>query len=529
MALTTGVWQAATARISDSSENGSRSSIDPPPRAMIITSTARSASSRRSASVTSPTAYGPCTAAFSTRNRTAGHRRAALRRTSRSAADSRPQMRPTTPGRNGNGRFLAAAKSPSAASDCRSRSSRASSSPIPTARTSMAVRAKAPRLMLKSGFAQTTTRAPSAGAGSLASSTARGHTTRTDTAATGSRKVRKTTAPRRVSSAIWPSTQILPSRPSHSPTSRSTVRTGTGDSAEFASAMTACPAGPPARRRSGLAALDLGNTALEHGQHRGPGRVGALIIDQGAQLSHVETAHAGPQRRHRQLVIAGNRQVTGRRGGGRGLGGAGSRCRGGGRRGSGGGLGGAGSRCGGGGRRGSGGGLGGCACRCRVSGRRGSGGGLGGAGSRCRGGGRGGGGGGLGGAGSSGRGGGRGRGGGGLGGAGSRCRGGGRRGSGGGLGGAGSGWGTGRRGGGRGRRGGGGRRVRPVGRPVPDPVRDEQNLADPGEHGPQRVCRGLLHAFGDLRDAHIDPSSCKRAAAAGHHGSPAARRASPRG
>jgi ferredoxin len=75
------------------------------------------------------------------------------------------------------------------------------------------------------------------------------------------------------------------------------------------------------------------------------------------------------------------------------------------------------------------------------------------------------------------------------------------------LGRAGSGRGSGLRGGCRGRRGSRGRRARPVDRPVPDPVRDEQNLADPGEHGPQRLCRGLLHAFGDLRDAHIDPSS----------------------
>ncbi|HLQ55803.1 MAG TPA: hypothetical protein VK162_16230 [Streptosporangiaceae bacterium] len=50
-------------------------------------------------------------------------------------------------------------------------------------------------------------------------------------------------------------------------------------------------------------------------------------------------------------------------------------------------------------------------------------------------------------------------------------------------------------------------RAIPVGDPAPDSVRDEQNLADPGEHSPQRMCRSFFHAFGDLRDTHIDPSS----------------------
>ena len=95
----------------------------------------------------------------------------------------------------------------------------------------MALREKEPRAVLKSGFAQMTTRAPSAGAGSVASKTVRGQTTRTDTAATGSRSVRYTALPRLLSSAICPSTQMRPRRPIQSPTSRSTVRTGTGDEA----------------------------------------------------------------------------------------------------------------------------------------------------------------------------------------------------------------------------------------------------------------------------------------------------------
>ena len=93
--------------------------------------------------------------------------------------------------------------------------------------------------MLKSGFAQTRTRAPSPGGGSVASSTARGQMTRTDTAATGSRRVRNTVPPRLVSSAICPSTQTRPSRLIHSPVSRRMVRTGTGASAEVSRPMSA--------------------------------------------------------------------------------------------------------------------------------------------------------------------------------------------------------------------------------------------------------------------------------------------------
>ena len=203
----------------------------------------------------SATACAPCTATCMTRNRTAGHRRAAFLSTSRSAAESRPQISPTTPGRKGSGRFRSGAKSPSAASDRRSLSSRASRSPIPTVLISIAVSENEPLAVLKSGRAQMTTRAPSAGAGSLASKTVRLHTTRAETAATGSRRVRNTVLPRRFSSAIWPSTQIRPRRPTQSPTSRSTVRTGTGDSGVVSSGMAAGQASPLsslAMRRSNI-------------------------------------------------------------------------------------------------------------------------------------------------------------------------------------------------------------------------------------------------------------------------------------
>ena len=135
----------------------------PPPLAITITSTSGSASSFRSASMTSPAAYGPWTADCSIRNRTAGQRRCAFCTTSRSAADSRPHTSPMTPGRKGSARFRSAEKRPSAASCLRSLSSRASSSPMPTARISSAVSANEPLVALKSGLTNITTRAPSLG------------------------------------------------------------------------------------------------------------------------------------------------------------------------------------------------------------------------------------------------------------------------------------------------------------------------------------------------------------------------------
>src|ERR1017187_8503052 len=330
MALTTGVWQAATARTSDSSEKGSRSSIDPPPRVMMMTSTAGSASRRCRLSMTSATAYPPWTATCSTRNRTAGQRRAALRRTSRSAAESRPQIKPISPGRNGSGRLRSAAKRPSAARVRRSRSSRASSSPTPTARISTAERENDPLLALKSGLAQTRTRAPSAGGGSDASSTVRAQITLTDTAATGSRRVRYAVPPRLVSSAICPSTQIRPRRPIQSPTRRMTVRTGTGESAEVSRAMVTgyrltngwrlagwgaagwrLEAGWLAVGRHSAGVLGkLGQAALEHGDHGRPGLGGPLIFEQGGDLGNAENPQPGAERGDGELVVVGQWQPT---------------------------------------------------------------------------------------------------------------------------------------------------------------------------------------------------------------------------
>src|SRR5215469_13295920 len=153
--------------------------------------------------------------------------------------------------------------------------------------------------MLKSGLAHTTTRAPSPGTGSAASSTERAQITRTETAATGSRKVMNAVLPRLVSSAIWPSTQTRPSRPTQSPTRRSTVRTGTGDSGAVCRGMaTRVPLGGT------LGSGDLCQAPLEHGDHVVPVGVSFLIGQQGPDRRGVEHAHSGPQRREREIVVA---------------------------------------------------------------------------------------------------------------------------------------------------------------------------------------------------------------------------------
>ena len=115
MALTTGVTAAATARISSSLLNGRRSSSAPPPRAMTMTSTSGRESSSRSARMIWATAVLPWTATSRISNSTAGHRSAALRRTSFLASESRPVIRPIRWGSSGRGFFRESANRPSAA------------------------------------------------------------------------------------------------------------------------------------------------------------------------------------------------------------------------------------------------------------------------------------------------------------------------------------------------------------------------------------------------------------------------------
>ena len=152
MALTTGVRAAATARIRDSSLKARRSSKEPPPRAITMTSTSAMASSSRSAWVTARTAPEPWTATSRTSKSTAGQRRDALRMTSFSASELRPVTRPTRRGSRGRGFFRAASKSPSSARARRSRSSRSSRSPRPTGRMPRPSMDSRPVLAQKSGL-----------------------------------------------------------------------------------------------------------------------------------------------------------------------------------------------------------------------------------------------------------------------------------------------------------------------------------------------------------------------------------------
>lgn len=101
MAETSGVLQAAAARTTPSSENPMRSSKAPPPRATMMTSTSGSASSWRIAAMMSGGHCAPCTCAWSTVKRTAGHRRFTLVITSPSARACGAQIRPMHRGNSG--------------------------------------------------------------------------------------------------------------------------------------------------------------------------------------------------------------------------------------------------------------------------------------------------------------------------------------------------------------------------------------------------------------------------------------------
>jgi hypothetical protein len=248
IAETIGVSAPATRRVSCSSEKGSRSSSEPPPREMMMTSTSSRASSSFSAAETSRTAFVPCTATSRISNCTAGQRRRALTTTSRSAADSRPQISPTTRGRKGSGFFRAAANRPSAASTRLSCSSRASSSPSPTGRMSSASSWRLPRLVQKLGLACTTTRAPGTGSTGRARSTCSRTGTEKDMSTSMSRRVMKLRpAPgRRFSCTISPSTHSGDIRATYSPTFTDSCRSGHGFSAVVCAAVAASGGRAPA-------------------------------------------------------------------------------------------------------------------------------------------------------------------------------------------------------------------------------------------------------------------------------------------
>ena len=89
-----GVWAAAAARTTPSSENPIRSSKAPPPRATMITSTSGSASICAIALITSEGHCSPCTCTCVTLKSTTGQRNLTLVMTSPSARACGAQIRP---------------------------------------------------------------------------------------------------------------------------------------------------------------------------------------------------------------------------------------------------------------------------------------------------------------------------------------------------------------------------------------------------------------------------------------------------
>ncbi|CAB4839181.1 unannotated protein [freshwater metagenome] len=153
MALTIGVVHDAAKRTKPSSLNGSKSSKDPPPRVMTITSISGSASSSRSAADTSVTAAAPWTVTSRISKTTLGQRRLAFSTTSFSASVFRPQISPTFFGRSGSSTLRSKSKRPSAASSDLSASRRANNSPTPTCRISRADKVSEPFFVYQDGFA----------------------------------------------------------------------------------------------------------------------------------------------------------------------------------------------------------------------------------------------------------------------------------------------------------------------------------------------------------------------------------------
>ena len=190
MAETTGVRASETARTMASLEKGSRSSMLPPPRAMTMTSICGSSSSSARFLITPGTASGPCTAQLRISNCAAGHRRCTLRTTSFCASESRPVMRPMRFGRNGRRSFRLGSKRPSAANCFFRRSSRASSSPSPTARMSLARIVSRPVFAQKSALRLATTWLPSVSGAPVRSRTFLQICTGSDISTSESRSVR---------------------------------------------------------------------------------------------------------------------------------------------------------------------------------------------------------------------------------------------------------------------------------------------------------------------------------------------------
>ena len=123
----------------------------------MITSTFGFASSSASAALTSETAAAFATATSRISNCTLGQRRLAFSTTSLPASLFRPQINPTTLGRNGSGFLRSKSNSPSAANKFFNASRRAINSPTPTWRISEILNESEPFFVHQVGFERITT------------------------------------------------------------------------------------------------------------------------------------------------------------------------------------------------------------------------------------------------------------------------------------------------------------------------------------------------------------------------------------
>ena len=115
-ALITGISDAATARTTASSENGNRSSKEPPPRPMIISSPSLYRLAVSSCRTSAGAASAPCTGAGSTITLTVLFLRDNTVRMSRRAAPVGLVITAIRSGKNGSGRLRAWSNRPSCAS-----------------------------------------------------------------------------------------------------------------------------------------------------------------------------------------------------------------------------------------------------------------------------------------------------------------------------------------------------------------------------------------------------------------------------
>ena len=128
----TGIFDANTALASVSSLNATKSSAEPPPRPMMMTSAAFWAFINFTAAVSCAAASSPCTSTGQNTISAAGQRRESMLRISCTAAPVGDVMTPMRAGNGGIGRLCSSANSPSAASFSFSCSNAKLSAPTPS-------------------------------------------------------------------------------------------------------------------------------------------------------------------------------------------------------------------------------------------------------------------------------------------------------------------------------------------------------------------------------------------------------------